>query len=1024
MLDFQLVQAPFRYGIDEGTDPKQVPFGTLVRAKNVCWLKSGRLQKRQGTTSLGTVTGATRLFTRGDDELCVVADNLVHSYNGSTWTEVAGQISNVGLTWSTVHDGHAGVQASDTGLTSDGKLVTAWVTGEPTHTVLINAQAGQVYYQIADQDSDTLLTPPRLADTARTSDVSLNVRVLTSGTNWVIVYTDGGTGLRAVVNGNTSVELRNDVGTSDKFDACIIGSNFVVAYHVSTGGIALYSYSIAATPVQQASGAVTGETGTSFAGISIDGSSSDLLWIAYVRLLATPGTRVATAHPTTLVQVLAPVQPAAEDPASPTVAVKRASATSAIVAFSYESDSPNEVGTRSVLVSSAGVASALRGTMGVKLLSRPFYLGSTPYLLVSTFITCPALSGGLTQAPIGGDVYLIEVGTTTLDYDMPHRYVGHLDVLIGGVWQSGGHANVAAVSATEAVAVSPFLSAPAAGPVGLRQGLRRVSLTIGASRPKDMWRSVKIGPETYLTAGILTAYDGRQPFDYGFAGPAFITPADTNATSGGELEEGDYIYVTVPEYTSNVGVLHRGPVSIPRTVTAALEDKVELYVIPVHLSQKQIGDQLDSEAIPVLLAVYRTVKDGSIPQRLTVEPRYNVLLQDPTYITSTIDDESADGDIGDGLELASRPTLYTEGGELDDFQPPALTTLCLYRERLFGIAGDGQSVWFSKNHASNPGVAPGFHPQLRIVFNDRLTGLAVLDERLFVFSETGIYYFAGDGPAPNGDGDDYGTPNKLQTDVGCTNPRGIVSTPMGVMFVAGDSTTQSSIYTLDRKLNVQWNGKRVQDLLDLFPNVTSAVLVPDKGQVRFSCLASDGLTGIVIVYDYQEDQWSHFVYGESLAITDALLFNGVYTFLTSGGVVYQESAATCLDAGAWVTAEIETAEVNSAGPLAYQAVRNFRIDGVSLTAHGLSVSCAFNGETTFQQGPTSFAEGVSGTTSPGQATANLSIGNRRKCRSIRFKIADTEPDTLGTGQGVAWSSMGIEVGVKRGLGRLAERQTG
>ena len=86
MLDFQLVQAPFRFGVDEGTDPKQVPFGTLLTAQNVVWEKSGRLQKRQGTTTLttsvvddGSISSASRLITRGS-ELALTNGSKIYSY--------------------------------------------------------------------------------------------------------------------------------------------------------------------------------------------------------------------------------------------------------------------------------------------------------------------------------------------------------------------------------------------------------------------------------------------------------------------------------------------------------------------------------------------------------------------------------------------------------------------------------------------------------------------------------------------------------------------------------------------------------------------------------------------------------------------------------------------------------------------------------------------------------------------------------------------------------------------------------
>jgi len=111
--------------------------------------------------------------------------------------------------------------------------------------------------------------------------------------------------------------------------------------------------------------------------------------------------------------------------------------------------------------------------------------------------------------------------------------------------------------------------------------------------------------------------------------------------------------------------------------------------------------------------------------------------------------------------------------------------------------------------------------------------------------------------------------------------------------------------------------------------------------------------------------------------------------------------------------------MHATGPLNYQSVRTFQLDGVSMSAHGLDISVGFNGDTSYAQGPASFSEGLSTVTDTGPSAAKVSIGTRRKCRSIRFKIEETLPAVYGTGQGAIWSTMGIEVGVKKGPGRLA-----
>lgn len=1031
-LDFQLVQAPFRFGVEEGVDPKQVPFGTLLTAENVEWVKSGRLQKRNGISALtqdisggGTISAAKRLVVRGD-ELALIDGSKLYSYQASGWID-RGKLPELGLEWSTQKDDPRGILAFDMALLSSGQLVRTWVCGTPSERDV----AGQVWMDIIDLETGTVITSPAILNSAG----GHKIRVVTDGTNWVILYTAGGSLFARTASGTTT--LQSDAEADVEFgslDACVIGSQWVVAYALEAGGIELRRYSFAGTPALQASAAVTGETEVTYQAISICGASGETLYITFSD--STAGEiRFAAANPSTLAQTVAPV--AVDDAsdsdfsAESTLGVIRTSSTTCRLFYSLVGNNSFDGGVmKAVTITNAGVVSALGTWNMTRLLSRPIAIGSRYYCAVSTFVKTQAVDNISTA-----ETFIVEAMFTTAGWQSL-RQVGKVDWLIGGYWSPGFCTEMIAVSSTRTIVAMPYVNSstgldPTSASAGVyfRQGVRLTNLLSGADLPDDMWRSTSIGPETYLAAGVLTAYDGIEAIGYGWAHPFYIDEAEFAASAmGGTMATGDYTYCLVGERRSNVGVLHRAPPGVP--VTIAVTGPTGSVTVAAVSQSIGTSALVSGGGGPTtgLVAVYRSVVDGSIPQRLTLEPQDTVLYNAPAsnfiYTVDTHADANIISAVGYTIALSTRPAMYTEGGELADWQPPGFVNVCLYRNRLFGILGDRQTVVFSKNHSANPGTAPGFNPDLRFDFNDVLTGLAVLDERLIVFSETGIYTLAGDGPAPNGDGADYGEPNKLQTDVGCTNARGLVSGADGVYFVSN-----GEIHMLDRSLIVQWVGKPVQDLLDSFPNVTSAVLVSKKNHVRFSCNNNAGTAGVVLVFDYVERQWSVFKYavtaGNGVPIADACMHGGVYTFVTTAGVVYKESAATWLDAGSWVTAKIETAWVHAAGPLAYQSIRNFRIDGVGMTAHGISISVGFDGNTTYQQGPETWAEGVSGVTSPGDSvTANISIGTRRKCRSIRFKVQDSAPVSLGTGQGAKWSSMGIEVGVKRGLGRLAERQKG
>ena len=225
---------------------------------------------------------------------------------------------------------------------------------------------------------------------------------------------------------------------------------------------------------------------------------------------------------------------------------------------------------------------------------------------------------------------------------------------------------------------------------------------------------------------------------------------------------------------------------------------------------------------------------------------------------------------------------------------------------------------------------------------------------------------------------------------------------------------------LSRGLEVSWFGKPVQDVLASYPSITSAVLVPTKNEVRITCNNSAGTAHTVLVWNYVERQWSTFRYlGGSVAIADACMCSGVYTLATTSGAVYQEDATTYLDAGAYVSMVLETAWISAAGPLAFQSVREFQMEGLSNSNHDLTVEVGFENETSYTQSAP-FLAGSAVTAVGPLEECTIAIGNRRKSSHLRFRMTDTTPTNpgtypVGTGQGPSFDTVGIEVGIKQGF---------
>lgn len=1005
MLQFSLVQAPLRFGLAEGTDPRLVPFGTLLTAENCIWEKQGRIAKRLGSTALtssivggGTITAGARLGVRAG-ELWLTTGSTLYSYTSSGWVS-RGAHPELGLEWHTATDTSTGVQCADLVALTNGQVVEAWVSGDPSPTAKVT---GTLYYQVRDPVSRTIITPP----TQVSVGVAPNMRLVASGNTWALFYLVSGNLVVQLAASNTTLKTDAVNSATAVLDAYTQGTDFVVAYALAAGGIRLVRYD-AATISQQATDTVTGEASTGYGSISVGGASGETLYIAYFDGTNTR-IRFAAANPSTLAQTVAPVNvESVATMTAGTVGLVRQNSTNCLLVYSFVTgaNTTAQAGvTRNVTIRNDGVINGGQSTWFMRPLSRPFAVGSSFFCFLATDAIAPAAS------VTSSDTFLVDV--TRVSNSEPFRQVGKVDVLIGGCWARGHVQTPMTFSTGVIAALLPWQSTPPTGIIGVRQGLRHVRVTSGAALPADMWRSVEVMGESAIVGGVLGSYDGVDCIGWGWPhGPYFDLSNFATSGAGGSIGAGTYIYNVTAERRRASGLLHRSPVGIPVTVTlGGATSKTTIAVLGASLgrSSKNYGE----------FVFFRTVAGGTIPQRISLEPA-NALIVDNASLTypATVNDTQSDTGIAGLLNLSARPPIYTAGGELEDTQPVAFVTECVHRNRIFGVAGDRRTVWLSKDFTANGPIAPGFHPSMTMTFAEDLTAVASLDDKLIAFSSQRPYYVIGDGPAPNGLGSDYAAPTPIVSDVGCSNPRSVVQIPSGILF-----QSSRGIYLLSRALQTGWIGRPIKDQLAAFPNITSAVLVPTRSEVRFTANNVAGTAGIVLVYNYVEDQWTTSrytvagVYGPPIA--DATLWNGTWTFVTTSGVVVTENASSYLDGSTWVPMTIETAWVAANGPLTFQSVRRFALEGESLSNHDLTISVGFERELAYSQSAP-FVAGSPVTAIGPLEQAEITIGTRRKCQAIRFKVADatpTNPGTypVGTGQGPSFTAVGINVGIKSGF---------
>ena len=1024
-LQRQLLQTGFRFGVDEGTEPHAVPWGTLTRAENARWVKGGRLEKRGGISALstsivggGSLSSASRLVTRGN-ELCLVSPGAaggqyLYSYASAYGWRNRGAVPDIGVTYRTAVDTTDGVMVSDTAAFADAGgntlVAIAWVSGDP----LSPSGGGAAYVTIQEAATGATVLAPSLL----LSSGAKAIRVLYVGTTVVVVCRNGANVSAWTIPTSTFAvsgvtNLRTDAANGavqSGFDACVIGSNFGILYNDNTAVTAvvrLYTYTAALAAVNNAPITSTNNAylalasdGTYvYAGANLQMFSRDASTLSVVGGTATlPGD---------LVGICAP---------------GGASTGSVLVSYliSGSAGGATVAGVGTVVAAYTGsvTASTKRATWGTRPITRPWTQDGRYFLVLSDDLVSP--SGSF----VGCNTYLVEAALTDASAygtTVPHRYVAKLDQMIGGTWPSnngpsGCPASVTATGTTTFYAAVPFLATAPAQNKAWRQGLRLTSFTSSSAMPADSWRSVTYANEAYLSGGVLTAYDGATCFDYGFARqPVSVSSV---AAAGGSMATGTYLYGVCAEYRSKAGVLHRSTTSGFTQSAVPATGKVTIQWALCNVGSKQtLGTTYGATSTtPIYLPTFRSVVSGSTLQRLTVEPTANTTPVVLTSVAQQLVDTRADSSVdGAGTTLASRPVLYTTGGILDDVQPPALSTLTLHRLRLWGVGPDQRTIWYSKSFSDDQGVAPGFNEAFRIVAGQDVVALVSMDDKLVVLYRDGIGYIQGDGPNAAGANGDFTSVIDVQTDVGCSNPRSVVSTPFGVLF-----QSTRGLYLLTRGLEVVWFGRQVQDVIASYPNVTSATLVPKYSEVRFTANDAAGTSHTVLVWNYVEKQWSTFRYlSGAVGIADACVWNGTWVFVTTTGAAYSESASTYLDAGAYVSMVLETAWLSAAGPLAFQSCREMQLSGASRSNHDLLVEVAFDSSTSYAQTRT-FTAGSAVTAIGSLEECTIAIGTQRKAASIRFRISDltpTNPGTypVGTGQGPAFDTIGVEVGIKQGF---------
>lgn len=982
MLQKQSLPINFEAGMDTKTDTKQLDLGKMYQIVNGVYTSPRKITKRNGYNALekydtsGTEVEALQSLAVFNNELVGFSDTTLYSYseNIEKWVD-RGDISNLNV--------------------SSIPVMRNAYNATKIHSACVNNIAAFVWkdsrggcrFSAVDTDSNTFFQ----------SDVELSSsaedpQVVVNQSQFYFLYRETGVLKYKKVNSanptviGSAVTLKSDLDSTDpRYDAKNVNDRIYIAYNSTNANELQVFYIDKSDNLSSATGINVQPTEC----VAITNDSQDRIWISYynatsVFALCLSYTLSATLLSATVVETLTDVV---------NVSLIETAVSTMTVVYTVSNATASKYLTRKNTITLAGAAgTAAVFLRSVSQASKLFEYDDIQYTLLvhdSTLQQTYFLAdlNGIIQARfspgIGGNVLgqcqLMEPCLLTTGQFLLSTQVKSI------IFQSE--------DSSGATASSTF-------------GISRNTINF---EPTLNYQDSGLGQNLYITGGVLKNYDGASVTeDNFFLFPEGLT-AGTNSASGGSMSDGVYQYVAVYSWFDNRGQLHRSAGSIPLSVTTAAggSSQTQQVVIPtLRLTQKS----------NVMLELYRTENAGQI----------FYLLQ--SYSSPTFNDKTADTvtytDGATDVSLLDNPTLYTTGGILDNDPAPNASIIVNWKNRLV-LAGleDQEQIAYSKIYS--PGQPAQFSDFLRTNISNQggpVTALGVLDDKLIIFKKSLIFLFTGNGPNNAGEQSDFGEPEIISSDAGCSDPASVVITPVGIMF-----KSSKGIYLLNRGLNVTYIGASVEAYNQY--QITAATNVPDNNQVRF--LTNDNYC---LVYDTFFDKWSVF---DNHGGKDGEILGDNYVYLRNDENLVFKQNSEYLDNGQPINLQLDTGWLSFAGVQGFQRVYKLLGLGEFFSSHNLTIKTAFNYQNLFTESKTITSDDFINSNTYGDSATygsddyyggdsglnayqfRLDIKSQ-KSQSIRITIKESQNDTYG--RGLSLSNLNFEVGLKSGTGKINQSQ--
>lgn len=1000
MLAKQPINVSFAKGLDQKTDPYQIPIGNFLRLQNSVFTTGMRLTKRNGYGELTSLPTPATFLTTFNTNLTAIGNSLqAYSSSNKSWI-TKGNYTPLSLTTLPLIRSNTNQTQVDAVTSLNGLVCTVFTDTTPS---------GVFYkYAVADAMTGQNILPPALIPSLGT--VTNAPRVFNLGHYFIILFGSVITAtnhLRYVlINTVNPVAPTTDVQISSSFspsttlafDAYMINNSLFIAWNgADVGGAIRVSYLTTAlnlhTPIVFSTRKGTIVSVTADATINTPD-----IWISFWDSASTNGYTLAVN--TSLVTVLAPTQIITTTVISNLTSVAENQVMTAYYEipsnYSYDSSIPSHHINTITCTESGTVGAPSTLIRSVGLASKAFLVDSIPYFLSIYFSAYQP-----TYFLVNGSGQIVSKlaysnGGTYLTHGLPNYTISETGIsiayqfkdLIEAVNKDQGVVNTAGVYS--------------------QTGLNYVTFTIGTESIVT-----EIAQNLQLTGGFLWAYDGYSLVEDGFQ----VWPDNvevTTTTPGGGLTNQQYFYQVIYEWTDNQGMIHRSAPSVPVGQVTAGSGNSSTNTI--HIPTLRLTYKISN---PVKIVVYRWS---------TAQQNY---YQVTSVSTPTLNDPTVDSiDFVDALSdsaILGNSLIYTTGGVIENIAAPAFNSITLFDDRLWGIDGeDTNLLWYSKQVIE---ATPMETSDLFTVYvapstsSQGSTGptrcIAPLDDKLIIFKDSAMYYINGSGPDNTGSNSQYSQPTFITSTVGCRNQQSIVFMQDGLMF-----QSEKGIWLLNRSLGTQYIGAPVEQFTNV-GLVQSAVNIPDTTQVRFTLD-----TGVTLMYDYFYQQWGTFV---GVAAISSTLYQGLHTFLNKDGLIFQETPGVYLDGSVPVLQAFSTGWIAAAGLQGFQRIYFMYLLGTYLSPHKLSIQIAYDYDSNPIQStlvlPDNFSAnwgvdtpwGGSGSWGGSTNVENERVFfNRQKCNSFQIIIDEVYDASFGmaAGAGLTLSGLNLVIGVKKGYPTL------